>query len=353
MIARRVYRVVLYLLPAELRRKHGAAMEALFARELEHARTHGVVRVAIAAVRGVGDVVLRSAYEVVRPECGTRKPVLPAPLPTTRQLLRGHAVAFLFAFGMSTAALLFPYARRLIPKLTEQGASLGTIAEALLLSVPFTAAITIPMAVLLAVLSQFTQLGANGTLAAVRCSHSGVRALVFPVLAAATGVAVLAFVLTAEIVPRTNARLEALLTGGAGGRSERSMTIGALRAAVQQVQPGDERVARVSMLQVEVQKKLALPAACVVLALAGIVMAFRIPCGGSRLVVGASLAVLGAYYVILMGGETLADRQVISPMVAMWGANVVFMTVALLFARHSASPYKPDDPVPVGKAVWS
>ena len=348
MIAGRAYRVVLYLLPAELRRKHGAAMETLFARELEHARTHGVVRVAIAAVGGVGDVVLRSAYEVVRPARGTHMSVPPAPLPTTRQLLRGHAVAFLFAFVMSTAALLFLYGRRLIPKLMEQGASLGTIVEALLLSVPFTAAITIPMAVLLAVLSQFTGIGANGTLAAVRRSRAGVRALVLPVLTAACGVALFAFVLTAEIVPRTNAQLESRLSSGAGGGSERSMTIGALRAAVQNVRPGDERVARVSVLQVEVQKKLALPAACAVLALVGMAITFCIPRGGSPLVVGAGLTVFGAYYVMLMGGEALADRQVISPLVAMWGANVVFMTIALLMVWPRASQSTPSAPAPVG-----
>lgn len=62
----RVYRLALRMLPAELRRKHGSAMEALFGRELERARSRGRARGALAAARGVWDVVQRGAYERLR-----------------------------------------------------------------------------------------------------------------------------------------------------------------------------------------------------------------------------------------------------------------------------------------------
>lgn len=59
----RIYRLALRALPADLRRKHGAAMEALFARELEQARAGGSVRRAVAGLRAVWDVVQRGVYE--------------------------------------------------------------------------------------------------------------------------------------------------------------------------------------------------------------------------------------------------------------------------------------------------
>ena len=66
------------------------------------------------------------------------------------------------------------------------------------------------------------------------------------------------------------------------------------------------------------------------MALIGMVVAFRIPRGGVGLVVGTSLVVFGAYYVLMMTGEDLAERLVVSPFVGMWAANALLMTAALL-----------------------
>lgn len=40
----------------------------------------------------------------------------------------------------------------------------------------------------------------------------------------------------------------------------------------------------------------------------------------------------GAYYVILVVGETLVDRLVISPVVGMWGANLLLLVLAVVAA---------------------
>ncbi|HEU4629452.1 MAG TPA: LptF/LptG family permease [Gemmatimonadaceae bacterium] len=359
----RTYRLALQLLPAGLRRKHGPAMVALFARELGRARARGRLHGALAGAAGIWDVIRRGAYEHVcaardtaaerrdhgSPEAwsmdahgphaaGANLGGPPMPQPTTRQLLRRHAAAFVIAFVAFTAVLLALFATKQVPALSARGASAGTVAQTLLLAVPFIAAMTIPMAVLVAVLIEFTRLGADGTLAAARREHDGVRRLMVPVLAAAAGVAALAFVVTAEIVPRTNERLAAVLVGATAAPSDRTMTIGELREAARRVRPGEENVARAAAYEVEVQKKLALPAACVVLALAGMAIALRVPRGGVWLVIGASGAVLGAYYVVMMAGEDLADRLVVSPVVGMWGANALLLLVALLAAWRPRSP---------------
>lgn len=368
----RGYRLALLLLPAVLRRKHGPAMETLFARELGRARERGRLHGTLAGAAGVWDVVRRGAYERVRPggavasERGDHRPreawndvwnvhahgPLPAgatpggppmPQPTTGRLLRRHAVSFAIAFTALTATLLALFATRQLPALAARGEPAGAIAEVLLLAVPFTAAMTIPMAVLVAVLREFTRLGADGTLAAARRERGGVRRLMVPVLAAAAGVAALALVVTAQVVPHANARLAAVLAGETVPPSDRTMTIGELRAAARDARParGADAVARAAAYEVEVQKKLALPAACVVLALVGMAIALRAPRGGAWLVIGASLAVLGAYYMLLLAGESLADELVVSPVVGMWGANALLLAAALLAVRMRRAPRAP------------
>jgi lipopolysaccharide export LptBFGC system permease protein LptF len=320
----RLYRLSLHLLPADLRDAHGSAMEQMFVRELAQARSHGWLSAALTGAAGLWDVVKRAAYERGR---SARNPS--GPQPTSAQLLRRLAASFAIAFVGLTASLLFLFGSRQIPSLNARGASAETIAQFLLLSVPFTAAMTIPMAVFLSVLHEFTRLGAKGILAT---AWRDVRRLLVTVLAAAVGVAALACVVTAEMVPRANERLSGVLSGGAVLHNDRTMTISELREAARTVKSGAEPIAlaRAASYEVEIQKKFALPAACLVLALVGMAIAFTFPRGGMWLVFGASLVVFGAYYTMLMAGESLADQLVVSPVVGMWGANALLLTAALL-----------------------
>jgi lipopolysaccharide export system permease protein len=86
---------------------------------------------------------------------------------------------------------------------------------------------------------------------------------------------------------------------------------------------------RAAIYQVEIQKKLAISAACVIFALLGVPVAIRFPRGGVGLVIGTSLAVFSVYYVGLIGGEELGDRLVVSPFLAMWTPNIIFAAVGL------------------------
>jgi lipopolysaccharide export LptBFGC system permease protein LptF len=270
------------------------------------------------------------------------------PNPGTRQLLRHHAVAFAVSFVSLTAVLLANYAVKHVPQLGASGVRTATMVEALLLAVPFTSAMTIPMAVFLAVLSVFTRLGAEGTLSEARRERDGVRRLVAPVLGAAAVVAAMTLVLNAQIVPRANERLAAIIAGGAPERADRvmtdrTMTLGELREAVRSARAdaGPDALARATSYEVEVQKKYVLAAASLVLALAGVAIALRFPRGGARLVIGASSVVFTAYYACLITGEALADRMVVSPFIAMWGANVLLLAAALLSLWRSGLPPAP------------
>jgi lipopolysaccharide export system permease protein len=81
---------------------------------------------------------------------------------------------------------------------------------------------------------------------------------------------------------------------------------------------------------VEIQKKFALSAACIVFVLIGAPIALRFPRGGVGLVIGVSLVVFAIYYVGLIAGESLADRAFLTPFWAMWAANVILTIVGLL-----------------------
>ena len=85
-----------------------------------------------------------------------------------------------------------------------------------------------------------------------------------------------------------------------------------------------------SRYQVEIQKKFALAAACVVFVLFGAPIALRFPRGGVGLVIGASLVAFALYYICLIAGETLADKLILNPIIAMWLANVIFTIAGLV-----------------------
>jgi lipopolysaccharide export system permease protein len=89
---------------------------------------------------------------------------------------------------------------------------------------------------------------------------------------------------------------------------------------------------------VEIQKKLALSAACFAFALLGFPLALRFPRGGAGLVIGVSVAVFAIYYIGLIGGEDLGDRMILSPFFAMWIPNLLFTAIglaALWFVRRA------------------
>jgi lipopolysaccharide export system permease protein len=81
--------------------------------------------------------------------------------------------------------------------------------------------------------------------------------------------------------------------------------------------------------RVEIEKKFAIAAACVIFVLLGAPIALRFPRGGIGLTIGVSLGVFALYYVGLTAGETLARGNLISPFWAMWSGNFILLAVGL------------------------
>ena len=55
--------------------------------------------------------------------------------------------------------------------------------------------------------------------------------------------------------------------------------------------------------------------------------------GGFGHAFGISFLAFVVYYIFLIGGEELADRSYISPALAMWLPNVIFLVIGLIFVR--------------------
>jgi lipopolysaccharide export system permease protein len=87
---------------------------------------------------------------------------------------------------------------------------------------------------------------------------------------------------------------------------------------------------RADRFAVEVHKKWSISFACISFVIVGIVMALRFPRGGIGLVIGGGMLVFSIHYVGLTAGESLADRGLISPWLAMWAPNIVLTGLGLI-----------------------
>lgn len=96
------------------------------------------------------------------------------------------------------------------------------------------------------------------------------------------------------------------------------------------------RSREIRSLEVEIQKKLAIPVACVVFVLLGASLGTITRRGGLGVSAGLSLAFFLLYWIFLIGGEELADRNFVSPVLAMWAANIVLGVcgLALTLVQH-------------------
>lgn len=334
---RRAYRALLPLLPEGLRARQGEAMVDLFDHELSRSEVNGTRAVWKAGVSGLADLVGRGVYERLSDE---RRALTPA----NRAILRSTAVAFIVTCAVLTVML--------VARVAATRASVpfsGSMLDVVLLSIPYTAALTIPMAVFIAVLWAATR----APTAPVRehrrddpSVHEGTLRFA-PMISMAAVVALCCLALNAELVPRANLRLQAIYAGQSDVvPSDRSMTLSELRraeASLTTASPGAAMSGTARALrmgyEVEIQKKLALAAACVVLAIfaAGIVrVAPRIRVWTLFMISGV---VFSGYYVCLIAGEQLVDSAVISPAMAMWSANVLLLLIAMLMRRTRAGRY--------------
>lgn len=82
--------------------------------------------------------------------------------------------------------------------------------------------------------------------------------------------------------------------------------------------------------EVEVHKKYALPAACIVFILIGAPLGVMVRKGGFGVAASISLFFFLVYWAFLIGGEKLSERDFFSPFIGMWAANFLIGAAGII-----------------------
>lgn len=85
-----------------------------------------------------------------------------------------------------------------------------------------------------------------------------------------------------------------------------------------------------SRYEVEIHKKYAIPFACLLFVFVGAPLGILTKGGNFGVSAAVSLACYIGYWVTLIGGEELADRGMLSPEIAMWAGNALFLFIGVV-----------------------
>lgn len=89
------------------------------------------------------------------------------------------------------------------------------------------------------------------------------------------------------------------------------------------------REEEIDAFMVEIHKKYSIPFACIVFVLLGSPLGALSRRSGMGPGVGYSIGFFVLYWIFLIGGEKLADRNVITPWIGMWGGNILLGTLGM------------------------
>jgi lipopolysaccharide export system permease protein len=128
----------------------------------------------------------------------------------TRYLLREHFGPLVFAVTTLTSLLLLNYIARKFADLVGKGLPWNVIGEFFVLSVPFTVALTFPMAVLIATLYAFSRLAADNEISAMMACGISTKRLMAPVLGAGLVLSIGMVWFNDQLLPHANHRLAGL-----------------------------------------------------------------------------------------------------------------------------------------------
>ncbi len=128
----------------------------------------------------------------------------------TRYVVREHVGPLLFALSALTSLLMLQYVARQLANLAGKGLPWSAIGKFFVLSLPFTVAMTMPMAVLVSTLFTFGRMAAEHEITAFKASGVRVRSLMLPVLACAFLLSIAMVAFNDQVLPRANHELRIL-----------------------------------------------------------------------------------------------------------------------------------------------
>ncbi len=128
-----------------------------------------------------------------------------------RHLIRAHVGPFLFALSALTGLLFLNAVAREMERLAGKGLPWDALLEFLALSLPHTLALTLPMAVLVAVLYAFSEMAANNEVTAMRAGGVSPFRILRPLLLMGALVASVMLFFNDQVLPAANHRLRNLM----------------------------------------------------------------------------------------------------------------------------------------------
>jgi len=347
-----------------------------------------------------------------------------------RAILKEMALAFALGLMVFTFVLLTNKILRLVELIVNKGVGIFTVLQLFLYVLPYSLVVTIPMSVLLAILTTYSRLGADGEILALRSTGLSLIRLTRPALWFGLATTLLTLTITIWILPFSNhafknlvfqmtrrqatvgiqegifnADLEGLIlyvehvnpqTSGLEGvflvdsrnpeerrvivaRSGRftsdpenlrmglslsqgsiqlsgteltgryrlltfadySLTFDLGRGLADPIQrsPGEQELTLAALREraatlraqgqnyhpplVEFHKKLAIPFSCLLFTLVGVPLGSRIRKGGRGLSLAISVGCALGYYMLIVGGEGLGGRGLVSEPLVMWLPNLL------------------------------
>lgn len=128
----------------------------------------------------------------------------------SRYILRQLTLPFLFGLAALTGVMLLNVVSRRFSQLVGKGLPASVIGEVFLLSLPFIIAMSLPLAVLAAVLYAFSHLASDSEITAIRAGGVSTWGMLRPVLAWACVMGLATFCFVDQVLPRANSRLRNL-----------------------------------------------------------------------------------------------------------------------------------------------
>jgi lipopolysaccharide export LptBFGC system permease protein LptF/predicted regulator of Ras-like GTPase activity (Roadblock/LC7/MglB family) len=298
-----------------------------------------------------------------------------------RYILREHLGPFCFSFAMMALLFLLDLVFRHLSRILSKGLPSAVVVEFFGLNLAWIVATVAPMAVLTATLMAFGRLAADNEITAMQAGGVSLLRQAMPVFIAAATLAAGLIWFNNNVLPDFNYRARVLAMDIArkkpgvwcneiphydllaqtledsaevtkasalliddNNEPELRRTISA-RSGLVQPSPGEGALSftlfngeiQEIKLLVEIHKKYAIAAACLVFVLIGAPLGVLARRGGLATGTALSLGFFLLYWACLIGGEDLADREIVSPFMAMWPPN--FLTGGFGFSvfRHSAT----------------
>lgn len=97
----------------------------------------------------------------------------------------------------------------------------------------------------------------------------------------------------------------------------------------------------ISSLQVEIHKKYSIPVACIIFIFVGAPLGIVTKKGNMGVAVAISMLFFLMFWVGLIQGEILADRQIVSPAFAMWSADIIMGIIGLVLVFFTVREVNP------------